>query len=121
MTVPYMPRWDTGSNEDPLAALIGKGLQAFGAVKTARQQEADRQQRLQREDAQEQDTRNWRDLQSGVALANAGLTTERPQTTIPAGALPGAAGQMPMTLPTPAQPIERVGGISLYRGGPSAA
>src|SRR5882672_5166223 len=119
MTVPYMPRWDTGSNEDPLAALIGKGLQAFGAVKTARQQEADRQQRLQREDAQEQDTRNWRDLQSGVALANAGLTTEAPKPTItdtPASDV----GLVPPTV-TPAQPIERVGGMSLYRGGPSAA
>lgn len=119
MTVPYMPRWDTGPNEDPLAALIGKGLQAFGAVKTARQQEADRERQLARQDAQEQDTRNWRDLQSGVALANAGLTTEAPKPTItdtPASDV----GLTPPTV-TPAQPVERVGGMSLYRGGPSAA
>lgn len=131
MTAPYLPRgWDTGPNEDPLAALIGKGLQAFGAVKTARQQEADRQQRLQREDAQEQDTRDWRDLQSGIALSNAGLTTQAPPSapvvTPQAGSkvagLDAGLGQTPDIAPgPPPNPVERLGGISLYRAGPSAA
>jgi hypothetical protein len=131
MTAPYLPRgWDTGPNEDPLAALIGKGLQAFGAVKTARQQEADRQQRLQREDAQERDTRDWRDLQSGIALSNAGLTTQAPPTapvvTPQAGSrvagLDAGLGQTPDITPgPPPNPVERLGGISLYRAGPSAA
>lgn len=121
----------SGQDEDPIAALIGKGLQAFGAVRSARQQEQDRQQRLQREDTQERDTANWRNLQTGIQLAGAGLTTKEP----PAGpstfegptfssrpGLDSEIGETPKLAPgAPAQPIVSVGGQNLYRAAPSAA
>jgi hypothetical protein len=52
-----------GQEQDPVAALIGKGLQAFGAVRTARQQEADRQERLQQQQEQTQSETSWRNYQ----------------------------------------------------------
>src|SRR5690348_7541490 len=70
-----------GQNEDPIASLIGKGLAAFGAVRTARQQEADRQERLQTEAARESDTRDFRNQTLDWQMLQGGFTRTPPPPT----------------------------------------
>jgi hypothetical protein len=118
------------ANEDPLAALIGNALGTYTSQTEKAKADALAAQR-------EQDQANWRDLQTGIALHGAGLTTQAPPDTPGPGtpttqpAMTGAAFQGPMAIrkpdvtmatpSVPAQPVERIGGTSLYEAGRSAA
>lgn len=118
MTAPWTSSYVP--NEDPIAALIGKGLAAFGAVRTARQQEADRQQRRADEQQKESDAADWRKFQ----ITQAGYTNT-PQTT-PGAPLPmsDSAKQLGLrgfTAPdTPTAPAFHLEGADWWKAGPSA-
>jgi len=72
-----------GSDVDPVAALVGNALGSFQGVRNARQQEADRQQALKRQDTATANENQYR---------NADLTTRLLAAGYAPGASPSALG-----------------------------